>query len=101
MSFEKRFEAMQEIEKIVYDAAFYLPFWTAKYTRVLYHNNLSSIKTYEPLHASGFNDANTWYFDEQKNKVLKQAKNEDAAILNVNKIIDVGHNVKKNIKNSI
>lgn len=64
MSFKKRKTAMYKLEEIIHDEAFYLPFWTFKYIRLLYSNKLDSIQKLEPTHSSSFNEYGTWFFKE-------------------------------------
>lgn len=89
LNFKKRLKAVYEIEDIIKDEAFFIPFWTAPYYRVLYHNNLCHIKDYEPLYTSGFNDHMTWWYDEEKDEELKEKKRKDEAIVGVNDTIEV------------
>lgn len=93
---EKRKTAMYQIDKIVQDSAFYIPFWRAPFTRVLYWNNLGHIDDYEPLYASSFNSADTWWFDSELDKKLKTAQKTKKTIAGVNVSIDVdAHKINK------
>lgn len=90
LDIKKRKAAMQKIEEIIRDEAFYIPFWDASFIRALYWNNLGHIPDYEPMYTYMFNTYNTWWFDADADKKLKEAKAAGTAIPKVNDVIDVG-----------
>ncbi len=96
LDLEKRKKAMWEIDQIIKEHAFYIPFWTGSFTRVLFWNNLGHIDDYEPLYSSSFNGDWTWWFDKEKDKALKKIKKSKKEIAGVNKTVDLDpHNLGK------
>ena len=88
LNIKERQKAMYRIEDIVKDEAFYLPFWTAPYIRVLFWNNMGYTDEMEPLYASDFNDYFTYWFDAARGKALEQAQKDNVPLKGVNDQID-------------
>ena len=96
LDFKARLKAMHRIEDIVKDEAFYLPFWTGPYVRVLFWNAMGYTDEMEPLYSSDFNDSFTYWFDDEKGRTLEQAQKKDTVISGVNDHVDFDpHHVLK------
>lgn len=94
---KKRMKAMHKIEEIVKEDAFYIPFWSAPFVRVLFWNNLGFIKDMEPRYASGFNEYHTYWFSPEKDKKLKEAMKKKSVMSETNPFVDYDphHLIKK------
>jgi microcin C transport system substrate-binding protein len=96
LSFEKRKQAIFCIDKVVRDEAFYLPFWSAPYVRVLYWNNLVHTPEIEPKYSSAFNDYHTWWFSKKRDEELQQAISQKKTLKTVDNAVDHDpHNIKR------
>jgi len=70
---EARKQAMYQIDQIVHDAAFYIPFWTAPYARIVYWDYIQFPEFYLPKRAGGITDYMVYWIDPAKKSALAQA----------------------------
>jgi microcin C transport system substrate-binding protein len=70
---EARKNAMYRIDQIVHDEAFYIPFWTAPYVRLVYWDYIQFPEFYLPKRAGGITDYMVFWIDPAKKTALAQA----------------------------
>jgi len=70
---ESRKKAMYRIDQIVHDEAFYIPFWTAPYIRLVYWDYMQFPDFYLPKRAGGITDYMVYWIDPAKKTALAQA----------------------------
>lgn len=70
---EARLKAMWQIDQIVHDDAFYVPFWYAPYDRIAYWDYVQFPDFFLPKHASGIIDYMVQWIDPEKKKALADA----------------------------
>lgn len=70
---DARLKAMYQIDQIVHDQAFYLPFWTAPYIRLVYWDYMQFPDCFLPRRAAGLTDYFVYWIDPAKKAALKQA----------------------------
>jgi microcin C transport system substrate-binding protein len=91
----KRLDAMHKLDKIIYDEAFYIPFWDAPYIRILYWDYVCWPENYLPKRCQQISEWQVFWIDPQKKKNLEKAMKENINLRKDN-IIDVDpYGVKK------
>ncbi len=70
---DARLKAMYRIDQIVHDEAFYIPFWTAPYIRLVYWDYMQFPDFYLPKRAGGLTDYMVYWIDPAKKAALTQA----------------------------
>ena len=83
-----RLAAMWELDEIIHDEAFYIPFWTAPYIRLLYWDNLCWPGFILPKQTESITDWQVFWIDPQKTKRLDAARAADRP-LTPDHVIDV------------
>ena len=75
----KRLDAMHKLDEIIYDEAFYIPFWNAPYIRFIYWDYLCWPKNFLPRRTQQLTDWQVFWIDPAKEARLKEAmaKNTD------------------------
>jgi len=79
LDFEARLAAMHRIDEIVSDEAFYIPFWTAPYIRLVYWDYLQFPEFYLPKRTQGLTDYLVYWYDADKKAALDAAMREGRA----------------------
>ena len=79
LDFAKRREAMNRIDQIVHDEAFYIPFWTAPYIRLVYWDYVQWPEFYLPKRTQALTDWMVWWIDPAKKTALQAAMRENKA----------------------
>ena len=74
---EARKQALWRVDQIVHDEAFYVPFWTAPYARLVYWDYIQWPECYLPKRASGITDYFVYWIDPAKKTALTQAMQND------------------------
>jgi microcin C transport system substrate-binding protein len=69
----KRKAAMYKIDQIVHDEAFYIPFWSAPYIRLVYWDYLQFPEFYLPRRTQQITDYMVYWIDPVKKKALEEA----------------------------
>ncbi len=85
---EARKNALFRIDQIVHDEAFYIPFWTAPYVRLVYWDYMQFPECYLPRRASSLTDYFVYWIDPAKKTALNQAMQNGMAYPQ-NKVVDV------------
>jgi microcin C transport system substrate-binding protein len=70
---EARKQAMWRIDQIVHDEAFWIPFWTSPYARVVYWDYIQWPECFLPKRASAITDYFVYWIDPAKKAALAQA----------------------------
>jgi len=73
LDFDARLAAMYRIDEIVYEEAFYLPFWTAPYVRVAHWDYLVFPDFHLPRRASSVTDYMVYWIDPDRRAALEAA----------------------------
>ncbi|MEO7245967.1 MAG: extracellular solute-binding protein [Rubrivivax sp.] len=73
LDFEARRSAMQRIDRIVHDEAFYIPFWSAPYLRVAYWDYLRFPEFYLPRRTEQLTDYLVYWIDPERKARLAEA----------------------------
>lgn len=73
LDFEDRLVAMNRIDEIVHDEAFYIPFWSAPYIRVAYWDYLQFPEFYLPRRTEQLTDYMVFWIDPAKKTALEEA----------------------------
>jgi microcin C transport system substrate-binding protein len=76
----KRREAMHRIDEIVHDEAFYIPFWTAPYLRVVHWDHVRFPETWLPPRTEQVTDYLVYWIDPARKAALAQAMKDDRAL---------------------
>jgi microcin C transport system substrate-binding protein len=76
----KRRQAMQRIDEIVHDEAFYIPFWSAPFLRVVHWDYLRFPDTWMPPRTEQITDYLVYWIDPARKAALEQAMKEDRAL---------------------
>jgi microcin C transport system substrate-binding protein len=76
---DARRQAMWKIDQIVHDEAFYLPFWTAPYVRLVYWDYVQFPEFYLPRRTQGLTDWFVYWIDPAKKAALEEAKRTNKA----------------------
>lgn len=74
MDEQKRLAAMHEIDQIVSDACFYIPFWSAPFIRFAYYDHIRFPETYFPRRTEQFQDYMVFWIDPAAEKELAAAR---------------------------
>lgn len=74
MDKQARLDAMHKLDAIVQDEAFYIPFWTAPYIRMLHWDNLSWPAFILPKRAQSITDWQVFWIDPAKVRQLAAAR---------------------------
>jgi len=70
---EARRKAMHRIDEIVHDEAFYIPFWSAPYIRVVFWDYVRFPEFWAPRRIEQLNDYMVYWIDPQRRKALEEA----------------------------
>ncbi|MHB1206049.1 MAG: ABC transporter substrate-binding protein, partial [Rhodospirillaceae bacterium] len=70
---DARREALRRIDRIVYDEAMYIPFWTAPYMRLVHWDYIQFPDFYLPRRTQQLADFQVYWFDPEKKKALEEA----------------------------
>ncbi len=73
LDFEDRLAAMQQIDEIVHDEAFYIPFWMAPYIRLVHWDYLRFPEFYLPLRTEQVSDWMVYWIDPDARTRLEEA----------------------------
>ena len=74
LDFEDRRDAMYRIDEIVQDEAFYIPFWGAPYTRIVYWDYVRFPEFFLPKSMEDLiTDAMVWWIDADRKAALEEA----------------------------
>ena len=73
LDFEARAEAMHRIDRIVQDEAFYIPFWTAPYIRLVYWDYMRFPEFYLPKRTEQIIDYMVYWIDPDRRTALDEA----------------------------
>lgn len=74
MDAQERKEAMHELDRIIQDEAFYIPFWSAPYTRFLYWHGMEWPEFLIPKRAQSFWEYQVFWINPDKQKKLREAQ---------------------------
>jgi microcin C transport system substrate-binding protein len=88
----ERMEAMHKIDQIVYDDAFYIPFRTAPFIRIVYWDYLQWPDYFLPLRTQQPSDWLVYWIDPQKKAALEEA-------MRTNKAYPVDENLDRDFYN--
>lgn len=92
---QKRLDAMHQLDAILHDEAFYVPFWTAPYIRIAYWDYIRFPENYLPLRTEGVTDWQIYWIDPAKQARLKEAMAKGEK-LGEDKTVDIdAYGVKK------
>jgi microcin C transport system substrate-binding protein len=69
---EERLDAMHRLDEIVHDEAFYIPFWMAPYTRLVYWDYLQFPEFYLPKRTEQYMDYMVYWIDTKKQAALAE-----------------------------
>jgi len=89
---DARRNAMWRIDQIVHDEAFYIPFWTAPYIRLVYWDYIQFPDFYLPRRTQQVTDWLVYWIDPAKKAALEEAKR-------TNKAYPVDQNLDKDFYN--
>lgn len=67
---EERLDAMHRIDAIVHDEAFYIPFWTAPYSRLVFWDYVQFPEFYLPKRTEQYMDYMVYWIDTKKQTAL-------------------------------
>ena len=73
LSFEARLAAVQRIDEIVHDEAFYIPFWMAPYVRIVHWDYLVFPEFYLPRRTQSITDWMVYWIDPERRERLEDA----------------------------
>jgi ABC-type transport system substrate-binding protein len=73
LDFEARKKAMHRIDQIVRDEAFYIPFWSAPYLRIVYWDYVRFPEFYLPRRTEQLMDYLVYWIDPQRKAALAEA----------------------------
>jgi microcin C transport system substrate-binding protein len=89
---DARREAMWKIDQIVHDEAFYIPFWSAPYIRLVYWDYMQFPEFYLPRRTQSLTDWMVYWIDPEKKAALEEAQR-------TNKAYPVDENIEKDFYN--
>jgi microcin C transport system substrate-binding protein len=75
-----RLRAMHRIDEIVHEEAFYIPFWTAPYIRVVYWDYVRFPENWIPPRTEQLTDHMVTWIDPARRTALEQAMRENRAL---------------------
>ncbi len=70
---QRRLEATNRIDEIVYEEAFYIPFWAAPYIRIAYWDYVQFPEFYLPKRTQQLTDYMVYWIDPEKRAALERA----------------------------
>ena len=73
LNFEARRAALYKVDEIVHEEAFYIPFWTAPYIRVVYWDYIQFPEFYLPKRTEQVSDYMVYWIDPARRTALEQA----------------------------
>lgn len=76
---DARRNAMRRIDQIVQDEAFYIPFWSAPFTRLVYWDYVQWPEFYLPKRTQSLTDWFVYWIDPAKKVALEEAKRTNKA----------------------
>jgi microcin C transport system substrate-binding protein len=88
--FQARRQAMFKIDDIVHDEAFYIPFWSAPFLRVVHWDYLRFPEFYLPRRTEQLTDYLVYWIDPKRKAALEQAM-RDGTALPLDRQIDKDH----------
>ena len=88
LDFEARRQATYELDKIIQDDAFYLPFWTSPYIRFVYWHYMGFPDWYFPRRTEQYLDWMPYWIDPARQKELEDAQKAGTP-LPMDSVIDV------------
>lgn len=77
---QRRVAALYELDAIIQDEAFYLPFWQAPFMRFLYRDSLVFPASYFPKRTQGMTDWQVFWIDEDRAARLEEAMAADRSL---------------------
>jgi len=80
LDFEARLSAMHRIDQIVYDEAFYIPFWAAPYIRLVYQDYVRFPEFYLPKRTQSLTDYLVFWIDPERRTALEEAVRTNRAL---------------------
>lgn len=80
MDRENRLQAMFELDAILQDEAFYIPFWSSPFIRFVYWDKVQWPEFYMPKRTEQYLDWMTFWIDEEREARLKEAMSSGASI---------------------
>lgn len=83
-----RLAAMHELDAIIQDEAFYVPFWHAPFMRFVYWDHVQFPEFFFPKRTEQMTDYQVWWIDTEREAALKQAMAEDRS-LGEDTVVDV------------
>jgi microcin C transport system substrate-binding protein len=89
MDEQKREEAMHELDRIIQDEAFYLPFWYAPFTRFCYWDDLRFPKTFWPRRYQVESDWQVFWVDPVRHQQLVAAMKANRPLGPEDTVVDV------------
>ncbi|MBI1292009.1 hypothetical protein GC173_12325 [bacterium] len=94
MDKQKRLDAMHELDAMIQDEAFYIPFWNAPFIRFAYYRWIEFPADYFPKRTESYLDYPTYWINEQKKADIEAAMKENR-VLAADPVIEVDpHGVK-------
>jgi microcin C transport system substrate-binding protein len=98
---EHRLAAMHELDAIVQDEAFYVPFWQAPFMRFAYWHDLAFPSSYFPKRTQQMSDWQVFWIDPQRQAQLREAMSQGRS-LGEDTVVDVDpYKVKDRIEASL
>ena len=76
----RRREAMQRIDETVHDEAFYIPFWSAPFLRVVHWDYIRFPDTWMPPRTQQLTDYLVYWIDPARKAAVEQAMKDDRAL---------------------
>lgn len=80
LDFDKRLKAMHRIDEIVHEEAFYIPFWSAPYLRVVHWDHLRFPDFWLPRRTEQLTDWLVYWIDPQRKAALDEAMRTKSAL---------------------
>ena len=80
LDFEDRLAAVQRMDDIVYDEAFYIPFWMAPYLRIVHWDHLVFPEFYLPRRTQSISDWMVYWIDPERRRRLEEAMERGEAL---------------------
>ncbi len=80
MNLDARLAAMHQLDAIVHDEAFYIPFWGAPYVRVAYWDYIRFPASYLPRRTYRLTDHLVYWFDPERKAALDEAMRTNTAL---------------------
>jgi microcin C transport system substrate-binding protein len=85
---QNRLAAMHELDAIIQDEAFYVPFWQAPFMRFVYWDHVQFPEFFFPKRTEQMTDYQVWWIDTEREAALKEAMAEDRP-LGEDTVVDV------------